>query len=184
MEVKFDGNIDLRRGEIIKIIRAVPNDSFLIRATVFENITTGQTFKSHFEGVIAVNPPQTLAEPIIGKVKSVRNNSYSTTFEIEPGIYQDHIFVRAGEKEKGQDALIDILKNQLSTYVKIWDPYIGPDTIKLISNVPSNIDILILTENIADRPNVIANLASITNKISIRKGSGFHDRFILTKGEG
>ena len=73
--------------------------------------------------------PVTLAEPIIGKViSSTRKSNSSTSFVIEEGSYQDHVFVRAGEKQKGEDALIDILKNQLDAYVKICDSYVSPDT--------------------------------------------------------
>lgn len=68
---------------------------------------------------------------------SSNNKGRETFFEFVPGKYQDHIFVKAGEKQKGQDALIDILKNQLHTYVKICDPYISRDTIKLVSNIPT-----------------------------------------------
>jgi hypothetical protein len=47
--------------------------------------------------------PVTLAEPIIGKViSSTRKGNSSTSFVIEEGSYQDHVFVRDGEKQKGE----------------------------------------------------------------------------------
>jgi hypothetical protein len=63
--------------------------------------------------------PVTLPEPVIGKVISSTHKSNNvTSFIMEEGSYQDHIFVRAGEKQKGEDALRDILKNQLADYLR------------------------------------------------------------------
>lgn len=70
------------------------------------------------------------------------------------------------------------------TYVKIWDPYISPDTIKLTSWIPANIDILILTDNIADEQQIKVEATSLKNRLLIKKGQAQHDRFVLTKGEG
>jgi hypothetical protein len=68
LEVKFYGSIDLRKGEIIKILKVFPDDRNLIMATVIENLTTGQIIRSRFEGVIAANVSVLLTNPIIGKV--------------------------------------------------------------------------------------------------------------------
>jgi hypothetical protein len=182
LEVKFYGSIDLRKGEIIKILKVFPDDRNLIMATVIENLTTGQIIRSRFEGVIAANPSVLLTNPIIGKVIHSNNNGYDTSFELVLGTYQDYVFVKAGEKQKGQDALIDILKNQLHSYVKICDPYINQETIRLISNVPSDIRVLILTDNIANIVQVRNEISMISDKITVKKGLGLHDRFILTKG--
>lgn len=134
MEAKFYGLIDLRKGEIVKILKVFPDNRNLISATVIENLTTGQRFRSRYEGVIAANPSVLLANPIIGKVIQSNNTGHDTSFEFVLGTYQDHVFVKAGERQKGQDALIDILKNQLHSYVKVCDPYINQETIKRISN--------------------------------------------------
>jgi hypothetical protein len=184
LQAKFYGSIDLRKGEIIKILKVFPDDRNLIMATVIENLTTEQIFRSRYEGVIAANPSVLLANPITGKVIHSNNNGYDTSFELVLGTYQDYVFVKAGEKQKGQDALIDILKNQLHSYVKICDPYINQETIRLISNAPSDIHVLILTDTIANISEVKKEIFLISNKISVRKGLGLHDRFILTKGEG
>jgi zona occludens toxin (predicted ATPase) len=53
-----------------------------------------------------------------------------------------------------------------------------------LSNVRSGVDILLLTDNINDINTVKHEVVKLTNKISIRKGTGLHDRFILTGGEG
>jgi hypothetical protein len=43
---------------------------------------------------------------------------------------------------------------------------------------------LLLTDNINDVNIIKQEVAGLVNKVSIRKGIGLHDRFILTKGEG
>jgi zona occludens toxin (predicted ATPase) len=53
-----------------------------------------------------------------------------------------------------------------------------------LSNVHSSVDILLLTDNIKDVITVKQEVAGLANKVSLRKGIGLHDRFILTKGEG
>ena len=159
-------------------------DETPLRVTVIENMTNHQDLRSIDEGIVMSKSPITLAEPIIGKViSSTRKNNSSTPFELRKVISR-YVFVRAGEKQKGEDALRDILKNQLGTYVKICDPYVSPDTIKLLSNVRSGVDILLLTDNINDINTVKHEVVKLTNKISLRKGTGLHDRFILTGGEG
>lgn len=184
LECWFNQVIELRKGDIIKIVRAFKDETPL-RVTVIENMTNHQDLRSIDEGIVMSKSPVTLAEPIIGKViSSTRKSNSSTSFVIEEGSYQDHVFVRAGEKQKGEDALRDILKNQLGTYVKICDPYVSPGTIKLLSNVRSGVDILLLTDNTNDINTVKHEVVKLINKVSIRKGTGLHDRFILTGGEG
>jgi hypothetical protein len=184
LECWFNQVIELRKGDIIKIMRAFKEEDPL-RMTIIENVTNDQILKSIDEGIYMTKSPVTLAEPIIGKViSSTHMGNNTTSFVIEEGSYQDHVFVRAGEKQKGEDALKDILRNQLHTYVKICDPYVSSDTIKLLSNVRSDVDILLLTDNVKDVNTIKQEVARLTNKVSIRKGKGLHDRFILTTGEG
>jgi hypothetical protein len=160
-------------------------DETPLRVTVIENMTNPQVLESINEGVAMTKSLVTLGEPIIGKViSSTPNINNITSFVIEEGSYKDHLFVRAGEKQKGENALRDILKNQLDTYVKICDPYVSLDTIKLLFNVRSGVDILLLTDNIKDVSMVKQEVLRLANKVRIRKGTGLHDRFILTRGEG
>ena len=53
-----------------------------------------------------------------------------------------------------------------------------------MSNVRGCTNILLLTDNIKDANTVKQETTRRGNKISIRKGAGLHDRFILTRGEG
>ena len=183
MECWINEAIELRKGDIVRIVRAIRE--IPLRVTELENITTNVVITSKDEGIIMTRQPVTLAEPIIGKViSSTRGGNNVTSFVIDEGSYQDYVFVRAGEKQKGENALSEILKNQIDTYVKICDPYISPDTIKLLSNVRGCTNILLLTDNIKDANTVKQETTRRGNKISIRKGAGLHDRFILTRGEG
>lgn len=171
MECWFNGSIDLRKGDIIKIVRAF-HDERPLRVTIIENITTGAQRRSIDEGVLMSKSPVTLSEPIVGKVKSstIGGNNV-TSFVIEEGSYQDHVFVRAGERQKGESALIGILQNQLDTYVKICDPYVSVDTIKLLAKVKGDIDILLLTDNIKELYQVKQEIATLSNKLMMRKGT-------------
>lgn len=158
------GVLELRKGDIVKIVRGMHGSP--LGVTTIENQTTGKVHRSRSEGRIAADPPITFAEPIIGKVKSSNVGQYDTVFIIEPGTIEDHVFVRPGEKQKGQDVIVNIFKNQLDTYVKIWDPYISANTIKLASWIPINIDILILTDVITNEPQVKFEAFSLKNRLT------------------
>ncbi len=184
MRCIFPGPLEIRKGEIIKITSAIPNTEPL-RVSIIENLSTGKIHRSRMEGVIMAQPPQILVESIIGKVVSSEiRGEHNTDFVIEAGEIEDHVFVRAGEIKKGQDALLDIFSNRVETYVKVCDPYVSVDTIKLISNVANSIDILILSQRIMDLPTIKNEVSNLFNNIIIKKGANLHDRFILTKGEG
>jgi hypothetical protein len=177
LKCRFNDKLELSKGERIIIKRAVP-DTNPLTVTLVENISRAKVHKSKTDGVYSAFPPVTLADPIIGRVVSSDIHQYYTDFEIEEENIEDHVFVKFGEKNKGQEAIIEILTNRLDTY--IWDPYISPDDIFLISNVPPDIDILILTENIRSIEEIRRQIPMLENKILIKKGANFHDRFILT----
>ena len=110
MECWINEAIELRKGDIVRIVRAIRE--IPLRVTELENITTNVVITSKDEGIIMTRQPVTLAEPIIGKViSSTRGGNNVTSFVIDEGSYQDYVFVRAGEKQKGENALSEILKN-------------------------------------------------------------------------
>jgi hypothetical protein len=91
-------------------------------------------------------------DPIFGKITYSRiEGNNVTSFTIEEGIYENHVFIHAGQIQRAQIIIIDILKRELDSYVKIWDNYISPDTIKLLLNVPNGIDILFLLRTLMKR---------------------------------
>ncbi|MGB6671482.1 MAG: hypothetical protein WBE34_03525, partial [Candidatus Nitrosopolaris sp.] len=57
----------------------------------------------------------------------------------------------------------------ISEYLKVWDPYISPETIKLLSNAPIHIEIQILTEKIYDLPLIKQEISRLKNKVTIKK---------------
>ncbi len=85
MECWFNQVIELRKGDIVKIVRAFKDETPL-RVTVIENMTNHQDLRSIDEGIVMSKSPVTLAEPIIGKViSSTRKSNSSTSFVIEKG---------------------------------------------------------------------------------------------------
>lgn len=150
-----------------------------------ENLTTGEMRTSRDNSSLMTVFPVDLKEPIVGRISSVNvGGNDVTSFSIEDGALFDHVFVRAGETQKGQDAITEILGKELNTYDKIVDPYISVDTIAVLSAIPKEITILVLTENVEDLEQVRNKAASIGRKIQIKRTSKLHDRFILTQGSG
>jgi hypothetical protein len=184
MKCWYDGLIQLRKGEIVRITRGYDTEyeGYELRVTVFDVLTNGEHHTSMFDGKV-------IPDPIIGRVirsdvRGVTSGAGTTFFEIEEGYFEDYVFVKAGDVKKGQDALREIFIRRIDEYVKIWDPYISVDTISLISNVGNSTTILILTQNVTDIDEVKKEANKLPNRLIIRKGSRLHDRFILTKGEG
>ena len=105
-------------------------------------MTTGVHYTSPFDGQII--------GPILGRV--IRSDVRGV-FEIEEGHFEDYVFVKVGEEKKGQDALKEIFTRRIDEYVKIWDPYMSADNIKLVSNVEGSKTILVLTEKIYEPKN-------------------------------
>lgn len=183
MKCWYDGSLDLRKGEVVKITNAhkEPYEDYELRVNVLEVITTGRRCRSWF--------PIKAIEPIIGRVISseIRGESSSdatTCFEIEEGNYENYVFVKPGEVKKGRAALKEILTLRTYDYIKICDPYISVDTIKLLSNVGKSKTILILTQKITDIDALKKQAKRLPNKMTIKKSLGLHDRFILTTCEG
>ena len=185
MECYFRDAIDLRKGEIVKLTQVIPNSNPLI-VSVVENITTGTIRKSRMEDITTQeeSPPTFPPTEIIGKVQSSVIRSEGADFTLIQGSIQDHVFYRAEETKNGRDAIVEILSNQLQTYVKIWDPYISEDSIRLLSHVRKPVDILILTQKITNLPQIKSEVSKLGNKVIIRRCAGLNDRFVLTKGEG
>lgn len=186
----FDGNpSDVMKGHVVKLLEYFEGDyDDRIRITHFENVSTGRKWSAKLRNVMTSKPKLQFDKPIMGKVIAIWNDENwqdTTNFEIEEGfLTEDHIFVKEGEIQKGQKAINKILTVELDTYVKICDPYISLDTIKMLKTISSNIDILVLTEKIHELSKVKKELNNFTNKIIIKKDKGLHDRFILTKGKG
>jgi len=159
-----------------------PFEGHEFHLTLFKDLSTGIEYGSIYSG-------NELPEPIIGRVVSSRlqpsTGGTDTTFiVIEVGNLVDYVFVKAGEVKKGQDALKEIFTHRTDEYVKICDPYISVETIKILSNAGNSITIDILTKDIKDINAVKNEADKLPNRIIIKKLSNIHHRLILTKGEG
>ena len=188
MKCWYDGILQLRKGDILQITKGYEEEynGYPLRVTLMEIVTTGAHCYSPFD-------TNRLSKPIVGRVvnsivRPVTSGDGTTFFEVEEGHFEDYVFVRAGEVKRGQDALNEIFTRRIDEYVKIWDTYISPDTIRLVANVGGSKTILILTDNI-DKIEIeeIKNEAeSLPNRLVLKKGPSklYHDRFILTRGEG
>lgn len=102
MRCYFDGSLDLRKGEVVKITNAhkEPYGDYELRVHILEVTRTGRVCRSWFS-------IKALPEPIEGRVVSseVRGDlstDPTTCFEIEEGVYDNYVFVKAGEVKKAQ----------------------------------------------------------------------------------
>jgi hypothetical protein len=184
MKCWYDGSLELRKGEVVKITNGhkEPYQGYELRVNVLEVVTTGRRYTSWFS--IKAIPEPITGRVISSEVRGEMSNSVTTYFEIEEGNYENYVFVKPGEAKKGRAALKEILAHRTYEYVKICDPYLSVDTIKLLSNVGKSKSILILTQNITKIDAVKKQASRLPNNVIIRKGFNLHDRFILTTCEG
>lgn len=185
---QFDGSIQLHAGQIVRTFSVIPGGSYPTRVTRMENFTASVQNTSFFEGVYMANPPVRLREPIIGRVveSSIGGNNV-TTFTIEEGRFEDYVFIRAGQRKRARDVIVDIFKNQLDLYVKICDNYVNAETIELLLHAPPDITILIISDNLKekDRQAIQTEASKLKNKVLIRTNTDVqHDRVIITRGKG
>ncbi|MCU0486034.1 MAG: hypothetical protein MUC85_07960 [Anaerolineales bacterium] len=119
-----------------------------------------------------------------------------------PGLQSRYEIFKPGESEKAKKWLTDWLASNAKQYLKICDPYFGPDEIEYLKHCPENLKILIITTDcnfdLRDGPQAIAQSLELTwNRISARKKpllqviivpktfeDAFHDRAITTQGGG
>ena len=67
----YNGQADLRRGDILKISRAIIEGSSRYRITTFENLTSGSPYRSQDEGTTMTVSPREIIPPIIGMVSKI-----------------------------------------------------------------------------------------------------------------
>jgi hypothetical protein len=189
---QFDGSIQLHTGDIVKIFSVLKDEGYPynspIRVIQMENFTANSTSSSFLAGVSMVTPTIRLQPPTIGRVISTSISGNNViTFTIEEGTFENYVFIRAGQRTRARDVILDIFKNQLNLYVKICDNYINAETIKMLAHVPPHITILIISDNIKekDKPVVQSEVSKLPNKVLIRTNTNVqHDRVIITQGKG
>src|SRR4030067_461584 len=84
--VTWDGNLQISKGDEVKILRGIvsPNDS--IRASVIENVTTGREETSGIEGILMTRMPFDINPPITGIIQKVSCSDGATVFQLAEGI--------------------------------------------------------------------------------------------------
>lgn len=188
VKIWFDGKLDLRTGDNIKILRGQKDSD--IRASFVENLTTGVIQRSHIEGVLMTKPIEKFNPPIIGRVENIEIEGGYTRFDLEEGIITtNQTFVKAGDTEKAEIIIKDIFSKQTSGYVKIVDSWISNKTLELLESVPSDIKIRVICRTINNKENFLKKLEQLKKSgknIEIRKieANKIHGRYILTVGKG
>lgn len=108
----FNGNLRIRKGDIIRITRVIVNTEPLVVTTI-ENVTDGleQQSRDDAEGM---SFSEELKTPVVGKIlaSTFIGGNDVTEFVIQEGeITPDYVFVKAGQTEEAQSTLVNILKN-------------------------------------------------------------------------
>lgn len=67
----YNGEPDIRVGDLIEIHRAIVQDGHPIRATRFRNHSSGRPFRSRDDGTLMTVPKQELVPPLLGKVLAI-----------------------------------------------------------------------------------------------------------------
>lgn len=194
MKIYVDGYPHgLMKGHLIKLLEYFPeqDDERGTRITVFENLTVGNIWKSWIRGVGMSRNKEEFSEPIIGRVKSVsQSEGLRDVYDIEVvegTVTPDHVFVQAGQKQQGIDTIKNIFQNDITDYLKICDPYVGPETLDLLKHISLGVDIFVLTNKINNEIKFQQELNNMlkTQKVKVRKISNkLHARYILTQGTG
>lgn len=86
VKVTWDANLQISRGDEVKILRGIVHSEDNITASVIENITRGRRDRSRIEGVIMASPPTDIEPPIRGIVESVDARSNETQFDLVVGV--------------------------------------------------------------------------------------------------
>jgi len=188
LKVDFDLLIPLRRGEVIQITEGWSKVGDTIRANVIQNISSNQIFR--VSRGLMTDPPKQILPPVTGRVDSIEIcNGNHTTVKIEEGkLTEDFIFVKSGEIKKGELALIEIFSSEINEYLKVEDPYLDANSLKLFEKLPEGIKVSILTEKITYPDSIKSVVDKLKNKhiyVKIKKVPEglLHDRYLFTKGK-
>lgn len=194
VEAWFDGILNIRRNDRVRLIKGTEENDGRIRVSVLENLTSGIKQISRINGILMGRPPEELDPLIEGRViKGEIHSSDPTKLTLALGVYtDDHVFIEAGNPQIANNVLQNIFSSQLSNYVKICDPYINDDTIRLFNNVPNQISIQLLYHTISpsnSRANVISEIQNLRGNgksidVKFTDRSSIHSRYIITDGYG
>ena len=86
MKIVWDANLQISKGDEVKILKGIIRNENSIRASVIENITKGRSEISSIEGVLMTREPTNIIPPIKGVVERVDARSNETQFDLVVGV--------------------------------------------------------------------------------------------------
>ena len=129
----------------LPINAAYPIFSFIIENAIVRNSNTDQAgtyFRPMFK---AATTAATLSLKLAKRSLEQRNIPSACTIN---RCVTDNIIIRSGEREKAERFIKDWFEKNVKKYLKICDPYFGPeelDLIKLFTSLNPNVQVFILT---------------------------------------
>lgn len=192
LEGYFDGDLGLRKGDIIRIRKGILEGQF-IRATDVENVTANTTQVSDIDWTRLNQSPVAFEPVITGRVEGADFFDRTTSFSLSTGVYlPDNRFFPAGSFEEGQDVLRRLLAGETGGYVKVVDPYTTPETLDLLASVRKGTSIMVLGDTKGLGGNAGASRTALRDKakalrlagtdieVRLDPTGGLHDRYIMT----
>ena len=186
-EVWFDGDLDARKGDIVRVIRGFPDGNGW-RATVIQNLTAGYDQRSRVAGTLMTVSPVDLEPPLVGRVEKLQRRDGNTYATLSTGVYEaPNLFFPAGDFQAGQEALRRILRTDVRGYLKVADPYVSPATLSLLESVPVGTEIRLLCSRPDDVTGMKKKAGELNGKgyvIEIRLGkkAEMHGRYLISDG--
>jgi len=108
-----------------------------------------------------------------------------------PSKFKKTLLIKTGEPIKGRDEIIRFMQKS-NSFIKIQDPFVKRELLRIIEEIPASIKVQILTGVIDQKDKFKeelkllrksgrnVNVVSILAEMKDNKNAPFHDRFILT----
>jgi len=84
--VVWDANLQVSKGDEVKILRGIMRSESSIRASVLENVTRGRIERSSIENIMMTTQPRNITPPLKGVVEKVDARSNETLFDLIVGV--------------------------------------------------------------------------------------------------
>ena len=147
----YNGQVDLRKGDILKITRLIKESENKFRITTFENITSGSPYRSRDEGTAMTVSPINIDPPVVGMVSQIISRrdgkiefvvrqikSNIPTFH-ENGTFGIHVFISSAmnelKSEREKAALAICESDSIPVYFEKFKPQDAPAEETMINEV-------------------------------------------------
>lgn len=138
----YNGQADLRKGDILRITRLIKESENKFRITIFENISSGSPYRSRDEGTVMTIHPIDVDPPIVGMVSRIISRRDSKiefllrqikpnipTFH-ENGTFGIHVFISSAmnelKSEREKAALAICESDSIPIYFEKFKPQNTP----------------------------------------------------------